>query len=120
MKLQSLNNERTALIRRTIFLAPIIFIIHVAEEAPGFVQWFNSLVTPGISQPHFISVNAAAFIITILLAGILSATKDRFAVILMLVWLGFLMLANALFHLAAAIVHLKYCPGTVTAAVLYG
>ena len=27
---------------RLILLAPIIFVLHVIEEAPGFVAWFNT------------------------------------------------------------------------------
>jgi hypothetical protein len=119
MKLQRLDYEKPSMIRWTILLAPIIFLMHAAEETPGFVKWFNNLVTPGISQSLFLSVNAFAFIITIILAGMLAVTKKRFAAILMLAWLGFLMLANALFHLAAAIAYIKYCPGVVTAVILY-
>lgn len=106
-------------IRWTALLAPVVFSVHVAEEAPGFVEWFNSLVTPGISQSLFLSVNATAFIITIILAVMLAATQVRVVATLMLAWLGFLMLANAVFHLVATVVHARYCPGVVTATILY-
>ena len=106
-------------IRWTALLAPIIFAAHVAEEAPGFVEWFNSLVPRGISQSLFLSVNAGGFVITNILAGMLAATQERAAATVMLAWLGFLMLANAAFHLIATIVHDRYCPGVVTATVLY-
>lgn len=106
-------------IRWTALLAPVIFAAHVVEEAPGFVAWFNSLVPRGITQPGFLFVNAAGFIITIFLAGVLAASHERVAATLMLAWLGFLMLANGVFHLVATMVHARYCPGVVTAAVLY-
>jgi hypothetical protein len=44
---------------------PLVFAVHVAEEAPGFVAWFNALVTPGITRRSFLSVNATAFLITL-------------------------------------------------------
>lgn len=29
---------------KLILLAPVIFILHVTEEGPGFVAWFNAHV----------------------------------------------------------------------------
>jgi hypothetical protein len=100
-------------------LAPIIFVVHVAEEAPAFVPWFNRLVEPDISEPLFLTVNAMAFVITVVLAALLAATREPVAAILDLAWMAFLFFANALFHLTATVAHHSYCPGTVTAAVLY-
>jgi hypothetical protein len=106
-------------IRRVALLAPIIFALHVAEEALRFVEWFNSLVPRGITQALFLSVNATALIITIILAGILWATSGRVVAIVMLAWFGFMMFANAIFHLVATIVHERYSPGVITATILY-
>jgi len=106
-------------IRITALLAPLIFLLHVAEEAPGFVDWFNSLVRPEITPSIFYSVTAAGFVITLIVSGVLAATQERGAATLMLAWLGFLMLANAIFHLVATVVHARYCPGVVTAAFFY-
>ena len=108
-----------ARLRRATLLAPIIFLLHVAEEAPTFVEWFNSLVSRGISQSLFLSVNAAGLIITIILTAIFVASHERFFATLMLAWLGFLMFANAIFHIVATVVHARYCPGVVTATILY-
>ncbi|MBI3004312.1 MAG: HXXEE domain-containing protein [Ignavibacteriales bacterium] len=104
---------------RAALLAPAILAVHVLEEAPGFVEWFNSLVARGISQPLFLSVNAVAFIITLVLAVMVVVTRERFATILMISWLGFLMMANAVFHIVATVVHARYCPGVLTAALFY-
>lgn len=46
---------------RVILLAPAIFLLHVLEEAPRFVDWFNSLVQPHISQDNFLGVNVVCF-----------------------------------------------------------
>jgi hypothetical protein len=106
-------------IRRAAILAPLIFIAHVAEEAPGFVAWFNSMVSRGITQSAFMSVNVTAFVITVGLAGAFAAARERVSALLMLGWLGLLMFANAIFHIVATLVHATYCPGVVTATVLY-
>lgn len=100
-------------------LAPVVFVIHVFEEAPAFVPWFNSLVEPDISEPLFHTVNGVAFLITVALSGALAATRERTIAVADLAWLGFLFFANALFHLTATVVHHRYSPGAITAACLY-
>lgn len=103
---------------RILLLAPIVFVAHVAEEAPGFVTWFNSLVQRGISQQLFLSVNVAAFVITTIVAVGAATMRQRSILLIALPWLSFLMLTNALFHIVGTLVH-GYSPGTVTATVLY-
>lgn len=107
------------LISRIALLAPIILVIHVIEEAPTFVPWFNSLVEPDISEPLFLTVNGVALLITLALAGGLAATCEPAVAVADLAWLGFLMFANAIFHLTATVAHHRYSPGTITAACLY-
>jgi hypothetical protein len=109
----------TRLIAGLALLAPTVFVIHVLEEGSRFVPWFNSIVEPDISQPLFLRVNAVAFLITVVLSGLLAATRDSTVAVIDLAWLGFLMLANALFHLTATVVHDRYSPGAITAACLY-
>jgi hypothetical protein len=103
---------------RVILLAPVVFLLHVAEEAPRFVAWFNALVEPDITTRLFLTVNASGLVVTLLATAFLAVTQDRIAVFLAVGWLSFLMLANGVFHLVATAVH-GYSPGTVTAAVLY-
>ena len=104
---------------RVVLLAPLIFGIHVSEEAPEFVHWFNSLVAQGISQKLFTEVNIAALVITAIVTALLALTRGRPAALLALGWLSFLMFANAIFHLTGTVVHRRYSPGVVTAAALY-
>jgi|SRR5215213_1016325 len=114
---QSLRQDRT--ITYLALLAPVVFVVHVAEEAPTFVSWFNRLVEPDISEPLFLRVNATAFVITVVLAAVLAATREPAVAVIDLAWMAFLFFANALFHLTATVVHHTYSPGAVTAAVLY-
>lgn len=109
----------THLLAGLALLAPIVFVIHVVEEAPTFVPWFNSIVEPDISESRFLAVNAIAFIITVALGGALAATRERAIAVVNLAWLGFLMFANALLHLTATAVHHRYSPGAVTSLCLY-
>lgn len=100
-------------------LAPIVFVLHVVEEAPTFVSWFNAHVEPDITEASFLRVNGTAFVITVALAAVLAATRDSVTALLDLAWVAFLFFANAVFHLTATVVHRSYCPGAITAAVLY-
>jgi hypothetical protein len=99
--------------------APIVFGLHVAEEAPNFVKWFNSLVADNISQQTFLAVNGVAFAITLIVTALAASVRQSASIIPALLWLSFLMFANGLFHLIATIVHGIYSPGAVTAALLY-
>lgn len=107
------------LVAAIALLAPVVFVIHVFEEGPAFVPWFNSLVEPDISEPLFLTVNGVAFFITAILSGALAVTRERAVAVAGLAWLGSLFFANALFHLTATVVHHRYSPGAVTAACLY-
>jgi hypothetical protein len=98
---------------------PVVFAIHVAEEAPGFVDWFNSLVAPDITQRLFLSVNATAFVITLAIASLVATSRDAGVCIGAVAWVGFLMLANGVLHLVATIVHSRYSPGVITGSLLY-
>lgn len=98
---------------------PILFALHVLEEAPGFVAWFNSLVTPGITQRIFFSVNATGFVISLAIACLVATSRTAGACIVAVAWVGFLMLANGVLHLVATLVHSRYSPGVITGALLY-
>jgi hypothetical protein len=106
-------------VKKLALALPVVFAVHVIEEAPRFVPWFNSLVSPPISQPLFLSVNAVAFVITVAVGLLLSASPERGPALIAVAWVGFLMLANGLFHIVATVVHGRYCPGVVTGALLY-
>ena len=100
-------------------LAPVIFAAHVVEEAPGFVEWVNSLVEEDITQQLFIAVNTGGFVVTAVLAVIVALSRSRDAIVLMLAWLSFLMVGNAISHVGATVVLSRYSPGVVTSLVLY-
>ncbi len=113
------NEVLTVALRKLVLIAPLVFILHVAEEAPGFVAWFNSLVPRGITQDLFLSVNATALIITVLVALAVAASPGEGTGLALAAWVGFLMLANGLFHVVGTLAHGRYCPGVITCTLLY-
>lgn len=111
---------RPAITLRSLAVAlPVVFVLHVLEEAPGFVSWFNRHVDPDITSELFFSVNATAFAITVVVAVLIAAARDRATAMIAVAWVGFLMLANGLFHLVAAMVQGGYAPGVVSGTLLY-
>jgi hypothetical protein len=102
-----------------VICLPCAFALHVSEEAPTFVEWFNSLVARHITQQLFLLVNAVAFGITCCVAFLLVAARDKVSGLIGVAWVGFLMLANGLFHLVGTVVHWRYSPGVVTGTLVY-
>jgi hypothetical protein len=114
-----LSTTRAPGLRILAIALPIVFIMHVAEEAPGFVAWFNSLVTPDITPRLFLSVNATGLLITLVVASLVATSRDTLVCIVAVAWVGFLMLANGLLHVVGTLVHLRYAPGVITGSLLY-
>jgi len=105
---------------RTLALAlPAVFVLHVLEEAPDFVAWMNAHVEPDISDRTFLAVNVGAFLITLLVTALAVSARGRGTALVATAWVGFLMLANGVFHLTATIVDRAYAPGVVTSVLLY-
>jgi hypothetical protein len=96
-----------------------VFVLHVLEEAPWFVEWFNSLVAPPISQSSFLSVNAVALVVTLAAAALVYDAREPVSGLIGAAWVGFVMLANGLFHIVATVALGRYCPGVVTGVLLY-
>lgn len=114
-----MNDRLPGRLRGGLLLAPLLLVAHFLEESPGFVSWFNAHVTPGITQDTFWAVNLAGLLITVLVVLGFWATRSAASVLLVVAWLSFLMLTNAMFHVIGAVVDRAYVPGLVTAIVLY-
>lgn len=106
-------------VRRGLLLAPVIFVCHFLEESPGFVAWFNSHAEPDITQSLFWTVNLYGLVITLVVVGAEWATRSAASLLVAAAWLGGLMFANAIFHVAGGILDRRYVPGLLTAALLY-
>ncbi len=111
--------SRQPALRVLLLAAPLIFIAHFSEEAPGFVAWFNARVQRSITTPLFWTVNYTALGITVGVVILEWLSASALSAALVVAWLSLLMLANALFHIAGALADRAYMPGVVTAILLY-
>ena len=81
--------------------------------------------SPGMSTARGIAwlspypLNASAFVITVILTALLAASPDKLSGLAMAAWIGLLFLANAIFHIVGTLAHGRYCPGVITATLLY-
>jgi hypothetical protein len=117
--LSATGERRAGRVSRALMLAPPVFVIHFLEESPGFVEWFNAHVARGITPSLFWTVNITALVITLAVAAFEWLSRSGLSLTAALVWLGFLMLANAVFHVAGSLVDGRYVPGLATAVLLY-
>jgi uncharacterized protein with HXXEE motif len=106
-------------LRAGLLFAPLVFVAHFLEEGTRFVPWFNAHVARGITADLFWTVNATALLITILVVLVSRASESAVAAVILVAWLSFLMLTNAMFHITGAIVDQGYVPGLATAILLY-
>jgi hypothetical protein len=106
-------------LRRLAWSLPVVFALHVFEESLGFVQWFNERVEPDLSWRTFVTVTSVCFVVTVLIAASLSVLRDRAIGIVAVAWVGFLLFANGIVHIAASILDAAYVPGLVSAILFY-
>ncbi|MEX1185889.1 MAG: HXXEE domain-containing protein [Gemmatimonadaceae bacterium] len=104
---------------RLLLAAPLIFVAHVVEEAPGFVTWVNAHIDRDITQSDFWTVNVTGLLITLAIVLFHWMSRSRSSAFLALTWIGFVMAGNAVLHTAGAIVDKGYAPGVITALLLY-
>jgi hypothetical protein len=107
-----------------VLLAPVLFAAHIIEEAPGvvsagYVSWFNSFISPGLVESGFVRANLSPLLITVLLAALTVWIGRLWMAYVLLGWLSYFMLANAVLHIVATVVQVRYSPGVVTATLFY-
>jgi hypothetical protein len=103
-----------------LLLVPVLFAAHVAEEAPGYARWFNSIV-PGqpIPEAGFLAAQWTPFVAAALLGLGAAVTGSRWAALILLIWSSHFFFANAIYHLVASMALVTFSPGVVTGTILY-
>lgn len=115
-------------ISRWIWLAPVVFLLHDAEEVATVLPWLraNAARLPAIARPYVAQITTPAFAVAVgvLLAGVVLASWHGAQRVRrgMPPW-PFLIVAgalagNAVTHVGQAVYFGGYTPGIVTAVVL--
>ena len=113
-RLRSLN------FRQTVWLFPMAYVAHVLEELPQFTSWANRYAAADYTMRDYLTIHifgiAAAMIATLLIW--FYPNRIVIFVFFALVFTPAVCF-NILFHAGATAVFGVYCPGLITALVLY-
>jgi hypothetical protein len=102
--------------RRAVWLFPVAFAAHVAEEAPGFTAWARRHASSRYTQRDFVRNNALGLAMTLAGTAVVSRSRARpvvfsfFAIVLTQQ-----ALFNTLFHAGTTVAYREYSPGLMTA-----
>ena len=107
-------------LRRWAWAVPVVYAVHVAEEAPGFASWARRHTSPGYTDRDFVLINGAGFALT-LGATAVAARVDHRRVFL--AWYALVLtqqaLFNPVFHAATTVAYHEYSPGLVSSVALF-
>lgn len=105
---------------KAIWLFPIAFTLHVAEEICCFTAWAQKYASPGFTFDSYLKIHITGIVVSFLTAFILSKYPKKvlafplfaFVIIPAIFW-------NMFFHVGATVYFGSYCPGVVTAVLIY-
>jgi hypothetical protein len=105
---------------RRAWLLPVVFVAHVAEEAPGFTRWARRHASHHYTQRDFVRNNAAGLVLTVGATWAVGRFRARPVTV---GWHSALLTQQALwnpaFHLGTTIAWRRYSPGLVTAVLVF-
>jgi uncharacterized protein with HXXEE motif len=106
--------------RQAVWLFPPAFILHVVEEWPRFTRWAQTHASEQFTQHDYNAIHVAGIFASVLGATLVWLFPNRAVVLLFLTFLlAPSVCFNALFHAGASLLTRTYCPGVVTAILIY-
>jgi hypothetical protein len=101
--------------RRLAWVFPAVYLLHVAEEAPGFVAWAKRNASPRYSERDFATINSLGFLSTAAATAVVTRADSRR---LNLAYYSLVVtqqaLFNAMFHSVTTVAFREYSPGLIT------
>ena len=105
---------------KAVWLFCPAFVLHVLEEWPRFTGWARLHASIQFTQRRYNSIHAAGIAASLLAAVTVSRFPNR---LIVFVFFAFIFtpaaLFNTLFHVGASVLTRSYCPGLITAVVIY-
>ncbi|HYK87558.1 MAG TPA: HXXEE domain-containing protein [Acidobacteriota bacterium] len=107
-------------LRQAVWLFPIAYALHILEEAPQFPSWAQRYASQAFTPRDFLTINSVGIALAVLYALLISRYPRKWSVILFFsLGLAPGMFFNILFHVGATAAYGVYCPGLITALVIY-
>jgi hypothetical protein len=101
--------------RRLAWAFPAAYLVHVAEEAPGFVAWAKRNASPRYSERDFATINSLGFLSTVAATSAVTRADSRrldlaYYTLVVTQQAAF----NTIFHSVTTIAFREYSPGLIT------
>ena len=105
--------------RQAVWLFPLATALHFLEEAPQFSNWARTHALPGYTRKRWARIHGIGLAYAIAFSALVSLFPSRLAVFLFFALCFSEILFNTLFHASATAFFGVYCPGLITALILY-
>jgi uncharacterized protein with HXXEE motif len=105
---------------QAVWLYSAAFCLHVLEEWPNFTRWARRYASPMFTQKEYNTIHLAGIAVAVTSAWMLWMFPNRVTTFLFFsVVFTPSTLCNTVFHAGATVLKKAYCPGLVTAVLLY-
>jgi hypothetical protein len=101
--------------RKLVWAFPVAYLVHVGEEAPGFVAWARRNASPRYTARDFVTINGLGFVSAMAATAVVTRADSR---TLDLAYYTVVVtqqaVFNALFHTVTTVAFREYSPGVIT------
>jgi hypothetical protein len=105
--------------REAVWVVPLVTGLHFLEEAPRFAKWASTYALKTYTRERWRQIHGLGMLFTVAFCALVSAFPRPAVVFLFFAFCLSEMLLNTLFHIGATAFYSDYCPGLITALVLY-
>ena len=105
---------------QTVWLFCPAFALHVLEEWPRFTGWAKRYASPHFTQRDYNLIHAAGVVASLLTPLIVWRFPNRPVIFIFFAFVfAPSVLFNTIFHVCTSVLTRSYCPGVITAVVIY-
>lgn len=106
--------------RQSVWLFPLAYVLHVSEELPQFTNWARRYAAPGFTMRDYLTIHLIGIIVALLAPLVMWFFPNRTVIFLFFTIIFTPAVCfNILFHAGATAAFGVYCPGLITALMLY-
>lgn len=106
--------------RQSVWLFPLVYFLHVLEELPHFTNWARRYAAPGFTMRAYLTIHVIGIAVALLAPLVIWLFPNRIVIFLFFtIVFTPAVCFNILFHAGATAAFGVYCPGLITALVLY-
>jgi hypothetical protein len=106
--------------RQAVWLFPVAYVLHVSEELPQFTNWARHYAASNFTMQTYLAIHLTGIAVAFLAPVVIWFFPNR---IVSFVFFTFVFTPavcfNVVFHVGATAVFGAYCPGLITALMLY-